>query len=127
MLLSSVPHHASQYCVIQPSNYCLAFSQIITSLTLSPAICFTLIHTNRRVSICSAILQREMLNLEFPSATVHFLFLPCFFLIVFIVDLAYHIQHLNLLYFSTFPLGNYFFLILIIFLTLFCLLMPKII
>jgi len=45
------------------------FSQIIASLTLSPAMRFPLIHTNKRVSIRSVILQRELFSLEVPSAT----------------------------------------------------------
>ena len=38
--------------------------------------------------MCSVILQRELLNLQIPFATFVLLFLPCFFKIVLIVDLA---------------------------------------
>ena len=84
------------------SNNCLAFSQIIASLTLSPTICFSLIHTNRRVSISFMILQCELLNLwdslRDLCTFISSLFLQLYYSLIW----PYHIQHLDLLHFFHF-------------------------
>jgi hypothetical protein len=79
---------------------------------------FSLIHINRRVCICSVILQRELLNVQIPFATYALFISSLFFKIVLIVDLAipysalrsplFPVSRLEIIYFFKFFKFFYF-------------------